>query len=131
MRTDTINRDVGSIVNFNQIKKNGSYLEEPKYVQSPNDASNGIKTVVSVKGLTSENVFRPGIFKNKNGLDTEKSQTDTLMVKKLLFVTQPVKGATGSKEKKLPVRSTMQSHSGKLAGLVIANGEEVYKKNNT
>jgi hypothetical protein len=78
IKTDAINKDVGSIVNFNIIKKIIPYLDKSKHENLCNNSGNGIKTVATLKNLKSENVFRPGIFKNKSGsegVDCEKSQT--------------------------------------------------------
>jgi hypothetical protein len=78
IKTDAINKDLGSIVNFNNIKKIIPYLDKSKHENLCNNSGNGIKTVATLKNLKSENVFRPGIFKNKSGsegVDCEKSQT--------------------------------------------------------
>lgn len=134
IKTDAINKDVGSIVKFNNIKKNTSNLDEYKHENLCNNSGNGIKTVATVKNLKSENVFRPGIFKNtigSGGVDREKNQPQNSMAKKLSFVTAHVKGSNGFRDKRVPVRTTTMGDSGKLAGLVIANGEEAYKKSNT
>jgi hypothetical protein len=134
IKTDAINKDLGSVVNFNKIKKNTSYLDESKHENLCNNSGNGIKTIATVKNLKSENVFRPGIFKNTSGsggVDHDKSQTQNSIAKKLAFVTAHVKGSIGFKDKRVPVRTTTMGDSGKLAGLVITNGEEAYKKSNT
>jgi hypothetical protein len=49
----------------------------------------------------------------------------------LAFVRHPVKGLIGRRDKKRPVGNTTIGDSGNLAGLVIANGEETYKKSKT